>query len=210
MYDRQKRFNEHLQKFNDAAAHFLQEVGQLETIKHYKAMNAKNPTTEPGKTHTQTMLKQISALQPGRLIYVGLTSECFIHGMPVTFTIEQTAFHITRKDKSLADIYQKASDVASVMYKSFEAIFNSIVDVDSIAIKFGEKFLRDLFTNLTLDVYPITADDYNEKHDRCIKQALDVEPFIPYHYVDGNPLKQYTPTDAAQIQAIMLLGQFIG
>lgn len=172
-------------------------------------MNAKNPT-QSEKTHTQTMLKQISSLQPGRLIYVGLTSECLIHGMPVTFTIEQTAFHITRKDKSLADIYQKASDVASVMYKSFEAIFNSIVDVDSITIKFGRKFLRDLFTNLTLEVYPITADHYNEKHDRCIKQALDVEPLIPYHYVDGNPLKQYTPTDAVQIQAIMLLGQFIG
>lgn len=173
-------------------------------------MNTKNSSTKSVKTHTQTMLKQISALQPGRLIYVGLTSECFIYGMPVTFTIDHTAFHITRKDKSLADIYQKASDVASVMYKSFEAIFNSIVDVDSIAIKFGEKFLRDLFTNLTLDVYPITADDYNEKHDRCLRQALDVEPFIPYHYVDGNPLKQYEPQDAAQIQSIMLLGQFIG
>lgn len=207
LYDRQKRFNEHLQKFNDAAAHFLQEVGQLETIKHYKAMNAKNNTETTG---TQTMMKQVAALQPGRLMYVSLTSEATINGQLQTFVIEHTAFHITRKDKSLADIYGKAADVSNVFYKSFEAIFNSIVDIEDTKIRFGEKFVRDLFTNLTLNVYPITADDYNEMHDRYINQALKVEPFIPYVYKVGNPLKQYQPTDAAQLQAIMLLGQFIG
>lgn len=208
-YQRLKKFNEHLHTLNDATAHFLQEVGQLETIKYYNAMNAKNPT-QSEKSNTQTMMKQMTAFQPGRLIYVALTSECIVHGMSVTFTIEHTAFHITRKDKSLADIYQKASELSVVFYKSFESIFNSIVDLDSISLKFGDRFLRDLFSNLTLEVYPITADDYNEKNDRYFKQALDIEKFIPYHYVDGNPLKQYSPDDVAQIQAIMLLGLFLG
>lgn len=206
-YQRVKKINEHLQHMNDAAARFLQEVGQLETIKHYKAMNAKN---NPETTGTQTMMKQVSSLQPGRLIYVSLISEAIINGQLQTFVIEHTAFHITRKDKSLADIYVKAADMSSIFYKSFEAIFNSIVDIEDTTIRFGEKFVRDLFTNLTLNVYPITADDYNEIHDRYISQALKVEPFIPYVYKDGNPLKQYQPTDSAQLQAIMLLGQFIG
>lgn len=206
-YQRVKKINEHLQHMNDAAARFLQEVGQLETIKHYKAMNAKN---NPETTGTQTMMKQVSSLQPGRLIYVSLISEAIINGQLQTFVIEHTAFHITRKDKSLADIYVKAADISSIFYKSFEAIFNSIVDIEDTTIRFGEKFVRDLFTNLTLNVYPITADDFNEIHDRYISQALKVEPFIPYVYKVGNPLKQYQPTDSAQLQAIMLLGQFIG
>lgn len=206
-YQRVKKFNEHLKTSNDAAARFLQEVGQLETIKYYKAMNTKNNTETTG---TQTMKNQVAALQPGRLMYVSLTSQAIVNGQLQTFVIEHTAFHITRKDKSLADIYGKAADVSNIFYKSFEAIFNTIVDMDYCLEKFGPKCMRNIFTNITLDVYPITSDEYNETHDKYIAQALKVEPFIPYIYKDGNPLKQYQPQDAAQLQAIMLLGQFIG
>lgn len=206
-YQRVKKINEHLQHMSDAAARLLQEVGQLETIKKCKAMNTKSHT-EP--TGTQTMMKQVAALRPGRLMYVALTTEAIIDGQLQKFVIEHTAFHITRKDKSLADIYQKAADASTIFYKSFEAIFNSIVDMDFMSTRYGYKFVRDLFTNLTLDVYPIMADDYNELHDKYIKSALAAEGSIFYGYKPGNPLKQYQPQDAAQIQAIMLLGQFIG
>lgn len=206
-YQRVKKFNDHLQHMNDAAARFLQEVGQLETLKYYKVMNAKNNTETTG---TQTMMKQVAALQPGRLMYVSLTSQAIVDGQLKTFVIEHTAFHITRKDKSLADIYGKAADVSNIFYKSFESIFNTIVDMDYCLEKFGPKCMRNIFTNLTLDVYPITSDEYNETHDMYLSEALKVEPFIPYIYKEGNPLKQYQPQDAAQLQALMLLGQFIG
>lgn len=206
-YQRVKKFNEHLQHMSDATARFLQEVGQLETIKQCKAMNTKTHTE---LTETQTMMKQVAALRPGRLMYVSLTSEAIIDGQLQTFIIDHTAFHITRKDKSLADIYQKAADASTIFYKSFEAIFNSIVDMDFMTKRYGAKFLRSLFTNLTLDVYPITADEYNELHDKYINCALAAEGSIFYGYKEGNPLKQYQPDDAAQIQAILLLGQYLG